>query len=283
VRNIGPQTLLRPGSSPRLSMSASEQSSAYDSFAWVYNCWMAEDFCRRILPVVDRLVLSRIPRGARVLDLCCGSGQMARALSGRGFAVTGVDASEPMLQFARLNAPGSELIRADARAFSFPRRFAAAISIFNSLAHLETVHELEMVFRNVRAALLPRAFFLFDLSMEEAYTSKWRGSFGLVGDDRACIVRPAYDPARRMGRNEITLFRASGPAPASSASDESLRAARRNWERSDFYIEQRCHSEAEVRTALAAAEFNGVMTYDAQRELNVPGEEGRSFFLCVGS
>lgn len=267
----------------------------YDLFAEAYNRWMAEDFCRRALPAVERLLLARVavcgddPAGSartdfrpgrrpcdgrtakhqfHILDLCCGSGQMARALTARGFRVTGLDASAPMLRLARKNAPGAEFIRADMRRFRLPPQFAGALCAFNSLAHLAGEGELKAVFQNVRAALLPGAPFLFDISLEEAYGAKWRGGFTLVAEEQACIVRPSYDAERRLGRNHVCLLQAR------------LENGRKNWIRSDFCIEQHCHSPFALRAALRAAGFRQIETFDGQRDLGITGERGRAFFLC---
>ncbi len=230
---------------------------------------MAEEFCRRALGAIEQLFVPRVQAGTRVLDLCCGSGQMARALTGHGFRVTGIDASDQMLRLARANAPEAEFVLADARSFQLPPVYGGALCTFNSLAHFGTAPELTGVFRNVHNALVPGAPFLFDLSMEEAYTSKWRGSFALVGEEYACMVRPSYDPQRHLGRNEVTVFRRDGVSHGSPA-----------WNRFDFCIEQQCHTEQALREALAAAGFASVQMYDAQRDLGIPGEWGRMFCLC---
>ncbi len=240
---------------------------------------MAAEFCRHALPAIDELLLSSLPAGADVLDLCCGSGQMARALAERGFRVTGVDASAQMLECAQLNAPGAEFVLADARLFRPPRQFAGALSTFNSLAHVESVAELEQVFCNVRASLRAGGAFLFDLSMEEAYTSKWRGTLGVVAEDHACLLRPSYDRVRRIGRNEVTVFQRCGgqqQVPRAARDDKSTGG----WRRLDFCIEQKCYSDRELRQALAAAGFTEVETYDAQVDLGIAGERGRTFFVC---
>jgi len=239
--------------------------SDYDAFAPIYNRWMAEDFCRRALPVLDRLVLSILQPQARLLDVCCGSGQVAHALSTRGFCVTGIDASGEMLRLARQNAPGTEFIRANATNFCLPERFDAALSTFNSLAHFSTIAELTQVFRNIHSALLPGAPFVFDITMEEAYVSKWHGFFALVADDHACIVEPSYDDEARIGTNRIVIF---------ERTDSSL------FRRSQFTIDQKCHSEGDVRDALTSAGFNEIRTFDAQRDLGMAGETGRMFFVC---
>ncbi len=59
----------------------------------------------------------------RVLDLGCGEGWLARALGARGIAVTGIDASPPLIEAARQAGGGDfhalsygELVEAPARA-----------------------------------------------------------------------------------------------------------------------------------------------------------------------
>ena len=48
--------------------------------------------------------LARVTVGQKALDVCCGTGDLALALAGRGAEVTGLDFSEPMLQQARRRA-----------------------------------------------------------------------------------------------------------------------------------------------------------------------------------
>ena len=54
-------------------------------------------------------VLERAP--ARVLDLGCGEGWLARALSARGVAVVGADASAPLIAAAQAAGGGTFLVR----------------------------------------------------------------------------------------------------------------------------------------------------------------------------
>lgn len=73
-----------------------------------------------------RLVQLAEPKpGARALDLCCGTGDIAFALARRGAEVVGLDFSEPMLAVARRRAGVSsfrtpEFMRGDAMAVPFP-------------------------------------------------------------------------------------------------------------------------------------------------------------------
>jgi SAM-dependent methyltransferase len=245
------------------SIRASDASD-YDSFAAVYSRWIGKDFAERALPVIERLLAAHVLPGSHILDLCCGAGHIAAALAERGYTLTGVDASVPMLQVARRAAPQVSFIQADARSFTLQQTFDAVISTFNSFAHFPT-DELSGVFRNVRAVLRPGGVFLFDLTMEEAYRAHWRGEFSSVTDDHACIVRPTYDAVEKRATNYVTAFE---------------RDQRGAWRRSDFVIVQNCHPRTDVECALTTAGFSRVDILDAEHDLGMIGEAGRAWFLC---
>jgi demethylmenaquinone methyltransferase/2-methoxy-6-polyprenyl-1,4-benzoquinol methylase len=53
--------------------------------------------------------LAKVAPGARALDLCCGTGDIAFALAQRGAEVTGLDFSPQMLEVARIRSQKSEV------------------------------------------------------------------------------------------------------------------------------------------------------------------------------
>ena len=81
------------------------------------------------------LLLERLPGGARVLDVGCGTGlPTARQLADAGCRVTGVDISPVMLDLARRNVPGATFERRDAvDVDSSLGRFHAAVAFFSLL------------------------------------------------------------------------------------------------------------------------------------------------------
>lgn len=71
-------------------------------------------------PLWRRFLVSRLPRGGRVLDVATGTGLVATGLIRRGFEVTGVDQSAEMLDVARRRFGGKvELVEASADSLPF--------------------------------------------------------------------------------------------------------------------------------------------------------------------
>ncbi len=240
-----------------------DRYTEYDDFAWAYNQMLGPDSMARFLPIVEKLVLSRCVPGARVLDLCCGTGQLARELSERGYAVTGIDGSEGMLNFARENAPAAEFIASDARGFEFEPTFQAAVSAYDSLNHVMSIEDLRQVFRNVYGALVDGGVFQVDLNMEEGYKARWIGPTHVLCDDYAVLMGHRYDEASKVGTVPLTVFRLIDG----------------QWTRSDTTLTQRCYTEAEILDALKDAGFANVDTYRGDTDLDFPGGIGREFFL----
>src|SRR5258705_9652092 len=83
------------------------------------------------------LFVDRLPSGAGVLDLGCGSGRpVAQHMAERGLRVTGVDSSPTMISFCRSRLPGHEWIVADMRELSLGRSFDGILAR-DSFFHLD--------------------------------------------------------------------------------------------------------------------------------------------------
>jgi ubiquinone/menaquinone biosynthesis C-methylase UbiE len=94
---------------------------------------------------VDFIVAAtRLPPGARVLDVACGSGRHALALARRGFDVTGLDVSEEAITFAR-SAADAEGLAVDFHVADMQRlsvvlaeaSFSAVVCMGNAFGYLE--------------------------------------------------------------------------------------------------------------------------------------------------
>lgn len=240
--------------------------SPYDAFAATYNRHWGDEFAPRVFPIVEQLVLRQLPAGARILDLCCGTGQFAGTLTGLGYRVTGVDGASEMLHYARLNAPAAKFIQADARDFRLPGKFAAVVSVFDSLNHVLTIEELDDVFARVHAVLQPGGYFFFDLNMAAAYYLTWNDNFGIVEDDLVCIVRTEWDGKSRRARFDATIFNTPD-----------------GWQRVDLTIHQKCYAAGEITAALETAGFTDIAGYgheDGEDLGPIDDSTARGFFVC---
>lgn len=112
----------------------------------------------------------RLPAGpGHLLDLGCGAGEpVGKHFLDRGWAVTGADFSEKMLELARRYAPGMTTVAGDMRAVEFPAASFDAATAFYSLFHLPTADQPPL-FARVRSWLKPGGLFLFTYATE-AYT-----------------------------------------------------------------------------------------------------------------
>jgi demethylmenaquinone methyltransferase/2-methoxy-6-polyprenyl-1,4-benzoquinol methylase len=75
--------------------------------------------------------------GDRVLDACCGTGDLALAAARAGGRVTGIDFSQRMLERARRKAPGLTWLQGDAMAVPFEDGSFDAVTIGFGLRNLE--------------------------------------------------------------------------------------------------------------------------------------------------
>ena len=102
-----------------------------------------------------------------VLELACGSGQLAVPLARSGRTVVGLDLSRPMLEAARRRAHAAgrnaEFVEGDMRSFDLGRRFALIFIARNSLLHLSTAADFISTFEAVRRHLAPGGSFALDV------------------------------------------------------------------------------------------------------------------------
>jgi demethylmenaquinone methyltransferase/2-methoxy-6-polyprenyl-1,4-benzoquinol methylase len=90
--------------------------------------------------------------GDRVLDACCGTGELALAARAAGGEVTGLDFSERMLDRARLKSAAVEWVRGDLLALPFADGSFDAATIGFGIRNLE---DPERGLRELRRVLRP--------------------------------------------------------------------------------------------------------------------------------
>ena len=104
-----------------------------------------------------------------VLDIGCGTGQLASYLLDRGIPVTSIDPSEHMLCHAVRNnaehvaAGRARFLQMDGAALDLPESYGLAVATFNTLNHLSSHEHLRRCLSRVYHVTAPGGYFLFDI------------------------------------------------------------------------------------------------------------------------
>ncbi len=221
--------------------------SRYAKFARVYDQaahqLVAEEFRRTM-----QRELGRVPRCELALDLGCGSGLLTQLLPARARTVVGVDLSPEMLAIAR------ERCRRFGKRVSFlcadltrPLKIenvdlaTASGDIVNHILRLE---DLELVFRNVRAALSTGGVFVFDSLTEACFECDWDEKvYRMQAQGGDLVMECSWDRKARTGTARMTSY-------------ERIRGAL--FRRSTTVLKEKYHSDRELRRLLARAGFRSV-------------------------
>ncbi len=219
------------------------------------------------MPALQRLFFSRVSPGARVLDLCCGSGHVTKELVQRGYQVTGVDNSAELIALARRQMPDVDLRVQDARQLALDDKFDAVLSTFDSLNHILSLEDLQKVFTGVHGLLKFGGRFVFDMNVEEAYSLDLKQWTVDIKDKSVGIVRGLYDPFGHKARTELMWF--------VKADDGNC------WRQHHSVVEQRCYTQVQILRALSSAGFSIVEAFTSA-EAGVTSELGFGRLFFVG-
>jgi len=114
---------------------------------------------------IDKILHLR--KGGRILDVACGAGRHTIELAKRGYRVTGLDLSSPLLaegrKAARQAGVKATFVQGDMRRLRYRNAFDAAISMFTSFGYFDRPDEDREVLRGIARALRPRGKFLMEL------------------------------------------------------------------------------------------------------------------------
>lgn len=91
--------------------------------------------------------LLTVPKGSHVVDLGCGNGTLTKKLAGRGYTVTGIDASSDMLDLARREHPDLTFLEGNALSFTLKEKADAIFS--NAVFHWIDEKNQETMIANI--------------------------------------------------------------------------------------------------------------------------------------
>lgn len=181
-----------------------------------------------------------------LLDIACGEGSFAVAMSKLGFDVTGIDQSPRMIQLARERAreekaPVTFFVE-DMRSIPFEDEFDLCTCFFDSLNYMLTVKDLQEAFQNAYQALRPGGYYIFDMNTIYGLAVDWMRAETYIqneADDFMEIHRQSFDYENQVATMEITIFKKR----------EKL------WERIDETHQERGYPIADIQFLLTQTGF----------------------------
>ena len=174
------------------------------SVDWAY---LFEPYARPANEVVFDQVC--VGAGVRLLDIACGSGMAAQTASRRGAAVTGLDASEALVDIARVRTPGGDFRVGDMFALPFPEASFDVATSFNGIwkGCEAALHEARRVLtptgklgltfwgRPERLGLLPYFLKMIELSPpSHGEASVQQGDTGRAGVIEEMLTTAGFSP-----------------------------------------------------------------------------------------
>jgi predicted TPR repeat methyltransferase len=213
-------------------------AEAYSRLAGVYD-EIVVDPCHDRWAAFLHDLWSADPEGVRsVLDLCCGTGLLARELIAWGYRVAGVDASDAMLALARERlGPEVALSRMTLPELAGKDVFDAAVCTFDGFNYLAP-DDLRLTMAAVAIRLRPAGWLVFDLHTDGMMNFTISNSV-VAGESagNSFVISSTVEPDARTCDTTIELTR--------------LRAGDSFSEQHRQYF----HADEDVRASLQAAGF----------------------------
>lgn len=97
-----------------------------------------------------------------ILEVGCGTGQLARRFIADGYRYMGIDVSGPMLEIARKGIPSSHFRLMDMRAIDIGARFEGVIITARSISYILSNADVLATFNSVKKSLNDGGVVIFD-------------------------------------------------------------------------------------------------------------------------
>ena len=243
--------------------------SCYDALAANYDALTGDVEYEKRADYLEKLFQkSKIPVKT-VLDLACGTGTMTWILTGRGYEMIGVDASEEMLAAAMEKSGSVEGVPPIFLHQSMPKldlygTVDAAICCLDSLNYLTNPKDVQRTFDRLRLFIAPGGVLIFDINTVEKLAALDGQVFLDETEDTYCVWRPEYRRGICTYYMDIFQLQEDG-----------------SWERNFELHRERAYTVEELTAWLETAGFGEIQTY-GDRKMRRPAEgEQRIYFSCI--
>ncbi|PKM69943.1 MAG: hypothetical protein CVU94_01470 [Firmicutes bacterium HGW-Firmicutes-19] len=138
----------------------SEKTMNYQHLALIYDAIMGDsDGVNKYAEMLQDVL-----KKGKILDLACGTGDLTITLSDRGYQMTGLDLSEPMLEIAKKKSKSDELrfFCADMLDFDLHEEFDGVVCANDSVNYCSSLEQIAKLFEGVNRHLTMDGVFVFD-------------------------------------------------------------------------------------------------------------------------
>lgn len=156
-----------------------------------------------------------LPKGARILDLCCGIGRHSVALAERGYQMAGLDLDERALAIAQSRAQEARVDivwhQADMRRIPYSEELDGVINVFGSWGYYDTDEKDAEVLGAVAAALTQGGLFLLEIINRDNLFRRYQPNTWTT-EANGNLVLTRYDLDLTTSRHRATelVFRPDG-------------------------------------------------------------------------
>jgi len=150
-----------------------------------------------------------------LLDLACGTGQLAKYFLERDFDVVGLDKSASMLKYAKennsihVNRGLGHFRVSDMTKFNVEKKFGLAVCTFNGLNHLAGFEQVKQSLASVSRALIPGGYFIFDINTHFGLKSTV-GTIDVIDSEEDLVIRKRLFDGNRVILNASGCFLHNG-------------------------------------------------------------------------
>lgn len=240
----------------------------YSGLAACYDRLIDQDiydrFCGRICALLNKYGIG----DGLILELCCGTGTLARMLTQKGYEMICCDASPDMLNIAREKCADLAVppvwICQEAAELDLYGTVRAAVSCLDSVNYFTDLLELKEVFSRVSLFLEPGGLFIFDVKSREMFRQLGGTSSIQEEEDLFCAWQYGFDSRTGRAQHQVDLFQKQGD----------------KYARFTEWHEQRAYSVETLTRALDQAGLRIKGIYAGYTTKKTKEETGRLLFVA---
>ncbi len=183
----------------------------YHKFANIYDQLMKDAPYEEWVKITEQLMEKLEIEPKSMIDLGCGTGNIAIPMSKRGYQLTGIDLSEDMLSVAydkmQENQVMFPLFQQNMMELELPHQAELIFSYCDSLNYLNGLDEVKQTFIQVHKSLQEGGYFFFDMHSPYKITEVFNlHSFAWNEEDISIIWLTDVDEKELIVEHDLTFF-----------------------------------------------------------------------------